>query len=38
MNEPFAETMIESPVSSYLNDFATGNRMLACKAPMDLAV
>jgi hypothetical protein len=30
--------MIESPVSSYLNDFATGNRMLACKAPMDLAV
>jgi hypothetical protein len=37
-NEPFAETMIESPVSSYLNDFATGNRMLACKAPMDLAV
>ena len=38
VNEPFAETMLESPVSSYLNDFATGNRMLACKAPMDLAV
>lgn len=37
-NDPFAETMIESPVSSYLNDFATGNRMLSCKAPMDLAV
>ena len=37
-NEPFAETMIESPVSSYLNDFAIGNRMLSCKAPMDLAV
>ena len=38
LNKPFAETMLESPVSSYLNDFATGNRMLACKAPMDLAV
>lgn len=37
-NEPFAETMIDSPVSSYLNDFAVGNRMVACKAPMDLAV
>ena len=38
VNEPFAETMLEAPVSSYLNDFATGNRMLACKAPMALAV
>ncbi|MFZ9156668.1 MAG: hypothetical protein ACO29A_00595 [Ilumatobacteraceae bacterium] len=38
-NEPFAETMAEdSPVSSYLNDFAVGNRMTDCKAPMDLAV
>lgn len=38
-NEPFAETMTEgSPVSSYLNDFALGNRMTACRAPMDLAI
>lgn len=38
-NVPFAESMLEeSPISNYLNDFAVGNRMTACRAPMDLAV
>ena len=38
-NEPFAESMVEdSPVSNYINDFAVGNEMTACRAPMDLAV
>lgn len=38
-NVPFAESMREdSPISNYLNDFAVGNRMTSCRAPMDLAV
>ncbi|MBM3827064.1 MAG: hypothetical protein FJW09_00320 [Actinobacteria bacterium] len=38
-NGPFAESAENgSPVSNLLNDFAVGNEMTSCRAPMDLAV
>jgi hypothetical protein len=37
-NAPFAESMIEGPISDSINDFTTNNRMTSCGAAMDLAV
>lgn len=38
-NSPFAESMTEGlPISEKISTFATDNRMLSCKAPIDLSV
>ncbi|MDP4649398.1 MAG: hypothetical protein NWS73_06060, partial [Ilumatobacteraceae bacterium] len=38
-NSPFAESMTEGlPLSEKISTFAADNRMLSCKAPIDLSI